>query len=86
MQISSKKLLRQELIGTNIEIIDSKNKDLIGLKGKIINETKNMFMINNHKIKKIPKDKVIISIEMNKNKIKIPGKYFIGRPEDRLKK
>ncbi len=39
--------LRGEFIGKNVEIIDSSNKDLIGIKGKIVDETKNMFEIEN---------------------------------------
>jgi len=37
--------LKQEYIGLDITIIESKNKSLIGLKGKIIDETKNTFKI-----------------------------------------
>ena len=36
-----KDIAKHELIGLTIEIIDSKNKDNIGIKGVVINETKN---------------------------------------------
>jgi ribonuclease P protein subunit POP4 len=29
------------LIGRNIEIVEAKNKSLVGLKGKVVDETKN---------------------------------------------
>lgn len=35
------KKIRSLIIGSNIEIIESKNKTLVGLKGKIIDQTKN---------------------------------------------
>ena len=36
---------RHELIGLTLEIISAKNPNLVGLKGKIIDETKNMLTI-----------------------------------------
>ena len=34
------------MIGSNVEIIESKNKTLIGLKGKVIDQTKNTITLN----------------------------------------
>jgi len=42
-----KNLAKGELIGLNIEISKSKNKANIGIKGSIIDETKNMLIIKN---------------------------------------
>lgn len=71
------------LIGTEIEIIDSGNKTLIGLCGKVIDETKNTLTIRTEKgNKKIPKETVEFMIG---NK-KINGKKILGRIEVRIKK
>lgn len=71
-----------ELIGLNIEIIDSRNKTLIGKKGKIIDETKNMITIQNEKkIRMIKKDIIF----RTKDKI-IDGKEIAYRPEERIKR
>ena len=35
------KKIRNLIIGSNVEIKESKNKTLVGLKGKIIDQTKN---------------------------------------------
>ena len=40
---------KKELIGETIEIIGSKNKTLIGVKGKIVEETKNTITLDNEK-------------------------------------
>lgn len=37
------------LIGKKIEVADSRNKTLIGLKGLVIDETKNMVILDNQK-------------------------------------
>ncbi|MCD4666383.1 ribonuclease P protein subunit [archaeon] len=36
-------------IGYHIEIIESKNKSLVGIKGKVIDETQNMWIIETEK-------------------------------------
>jgi ribonuclease P protein subunit POP4 len=72
-------LKKAELIGLDAEVIQSTNKALVGIKGKIIDETKNMLLIGN---KKITKSQVILKI---KDQL-IDGKTLVGRSEDRLKK
>ena len=83
----NKDLIRRELIGTYIEIIDSKNPAFRGSKGKIINETKNTFTIKTEKgEKKLIKDQIKMLLEEHNKKIEIEGIELIGRSEDRLKK
>lgn len=85
--IDIKDITRHELIGLNVEIIESKNKSLVGLKGKIIDETKSLLLIQSDKgIKKVLKDQVTMSIQVKDKKVQLEGKLLIGKPEDRLKK
>ena len=79
-----KKTTKYEFIGSRVEIADSKNKTLIGLKGKIENETKNMFTLDNGK--KLIKSESIFNIKIGGKVFKIDGKLLVGRPEDRAKK
>jgi len=79
-----KKTTKYEFIGSRVEIADSKNKTLIGLKGKIENETKNMFTLDNGK--KLIKSESIFNIKIGGRVFKIDGKLLVGRPEDRAKK
>jgi ribonuclease P protein subunit POP4 len=69
------------LIGSCIEVVESKNKDLVGLKGNVIDETKNMIVIENGMTRKIIKSQVIIKID---GKI-IDGKSMVGHLKDRIK-
>ncbi|MFX1450210.1 MAG: ribonuclease P protein component 1 [Promethearchaeota archaeon] len=89
---ASKKLVKKfrlkEFIGLNVVIIDSTNRNYIGLKGKIIDESYNMItvLIGNEE-KKIPKKPCIFKFKPNKKEeINIAGADIIGRPEDRIKK
>jgi|TARA_Y100000310_G_scaffold327640_1_gene394318 ribonuclease P protein subunit POP4 len=77
-----KKGFKKELIGSIIEIIGSKNKTLIGIKGKIIDETKNTLTIKNKTSKKVLKSHITFKID---GKI-VEGKDITKRPEDRIKK
>ena len=75
--------LRGEFIGKKVEIVDSKNKDLVGIKGKIVDETKNMFEIESKKAtKKIQKK--ICRFKFLPEKIVVDGKIINYRPEDRI--
>jgi ribonuclease P protein subunit POP4 len=80
-------IVKHELIGLSIEVIDSKNKSDIGIKGTIIDETKNTLVIEDseEKRKVIFKNNVIIETKINNKKIRIRGSCLLGRPQDRIK-
>lgn len=78
-------MLRKELIGSEIKVIDSKNMANIGIEGRIIDETKNMLMVDTEKgVKKLIKEDIMI--KLLKDGITISGKLLASRPEDRIKK
>jgi len=82
--MNEKEIIRRELIGLNIKVVNAKNKANIGIEGKIVDETKNTIMVKlNKKKKRLLKKQITIEIE---NKIRAEGKLFLGRPEDRIKK
>ena len=84
--MSINKIERHELIGSNIKIIGSKNQSLIGIKGKIIDETKNMLVVQGKTKKNIIKNQVKMEIKFNNERVIIDGRVLVGRPVDRLKK
>ena len=83
----NKNITKQELIGLSIEVIDSKNKSNIGIKGKIIDETKSTIIIKQNKEKKrIFKKNITINVKINNKNIKINGEKLFGKPKERIKK
>ncbi len=87
--ISSKNLIYHELIGLNVEVTDSSTKSLIGIRGKVIDETKKTLTIetldNNEKL--LAKDISIFQFEVPDGTIlEVDGKILLSRPEDRIKK
>jgi len=82
-----KGILKEELIGLDTEVINAKNKTLIGIKGTIIDETKSTLIIETPKgIKKILKEQVTLKLPYKNKKLLVEGKLLIGRPYERLKK
>lgn len=80
-----KDLLKKELIGLNVKIIESKNKSNIGIKGKIVDETRNSLVIKtDNGNKKVLKENVVL--EFTNEGLMVDGKMLIGRPEERIKK
>ncbi len=80
-------IIRHEWIGLCVEVVDAQNIDLIGIQGEIVDETKNLFVIETNKgEKKILKKGVKFKIEVDNQKLIIDGDVLVGKSEDRIKK
>ena len=77
-------LHQHELIGLKVEVENSSNKDLIGIKGTVADETRNMLVIDSNGLKDIPK--ADCTFRFPEYKVLIEGKIIVSRPEDRIKK
>ncbi len=56
MKLTPHNIIHHELIGRDTKVVDSKNSSLIGIEGRIIDETKNMFTIRTDaQVKKVSK-------------------------------
>ena len=88
MPINEENLLRHELIGLRVKVIESSNPTLIEKEGVIMDETKKTLTIQEQgELKNIPKRDVSLSITLPKGeKVKVDGRKLIVRPEDRTKK
>jgi len=72
-----------DLIGQEVTISDSKNKEIIGINGKIIMETKNMIVMNTKNGKRnIPKN--ICQLSNNGEVIQTDSTKLNKRPYERL--
>jgi RNase P/RNase MRP subunit p29 len=69
------------MIGLNIKVIESSDPKKKALEGKIINETKNTFVLESGKV--IPKKECVFDfIDIQ---AKIEGKNILKSPEDRIR-
>ena len=74
-----------EFIGLDTEVTQSSNPQVIGLNGRIVDETKSMFKINTEKgVKSIAKSKNSWKFSIENKDIVIDGSKIVKRPFDRI--
>lgn len=83
--ITADNITSHEFIGLHTEIVKSTNLQVIGLNGRIINETKSMFTINTEKgIKSIAKSINNWKFSIENKDVIIEGSKITKRPFDRI--
>jgi ribonuclease P protein subunit POP4 len=81
-------VVQQELIGLNAKIVETSHTGYVGIEGKVLDETRNTFLIL-HKNKKkivIKNTSVFNFTTPDGTIVEIDGQVIIGRPEARIKK
>jgi ribonuclease P protein subunit POP4 len=82
-------IVQHEFIGLKTKVVKSPNPDVVGITGKVVDETRNTFTIsrNDGEKKVIIKDTAVFEFVMlDGTVVEMDGKVMMGRPEDRLKK
>jgi len=83
--ITAENITSHEFIGLDTEIVKSTNSQVIGLNGRIINETKSMFTINTEKgAKSIAKSINSWKFSIENKEIVVDGSNIAKRPQDRI--
>ncbi|WP_455279578.1 ribonuclease P protein component 1 [[Eubacterium] cellulosolvens] len=87
MNIAPLNMTKNEFIGLDVRISKSHNKQLVGMRGRIIDETRNTLVLRRgSKIIRIPKNIVHFHMSLpSGNIIKVDGRSIVARPEDRIK-
>ena len=71
------------LLGKQVEVIQSSNRYEVGIKGLVVEDTKNTIKIRTEKgVKTLIKNSIILMI----NDKKIDGNLLIGKEEERIKR
>ena len=83
--ITTDNISSHEFIGLDTEIIQSTNPQVVGLNGRIINETKSMFTINTERgSKSIAKSTNSWKFSIEGKDIVVEGIRIAKRPFDRI--
>lgn len=89
MEINPKILIYHELIGLKVRVMASTNQSMVGLKGSVVDETRNMLVIETPfgVEKKLPKSctELIFTLPGGE-RVKVKGSILVSRPEDRIRK
>lgn len=73
-----------ELIGEEIEVIHSQNRSMLGMKGRIVDETKTTLVLESAKARKtLLKNSITIKV-LRTGRV-IVGASIVRRPEERMK-
>ena len=82
--MQKKTLYPYELIGEEIEVVDSTNKANLQIKGKVVDETKTTLIVEQgKKVKTLLKNNIVFKLISSGQIIK--GQEIAKRPEERLK-
>ena len=87
--ITPQNVFRHELIGLKVEVALSYHVGFKGIKGKVVDETRNTIKIEDDEgnEKTVPKKAVTFHFKLpDGKKVEIEGKILVARPEDRIKK
>jgi ribonuclease P protein subunit POP4 len=81
-------IVQHEFIGLETKVVRSSNPHIVGISGRVVDETRNTLTILQHgKRRVIIKDTAVFDFVMpDGTVVEIDGKIIIGRPEDRIKK
>lgn len=78
---------RREFIGLEVEVLHSTCGSLVGLKGKVVGETRNTITVEVGGAEKVvPKDTCELLFKEGSRTHKVSGSEIKFRPEDRIKK
>jgi ribonuclease P protein subunit POP4 len=83
--INYENIVLHELIGLDTKIIQSSNIQSVGLKGKVVDETKSMFILQmENGIKKFPKENTLWRFSFGNNEITLDGNMLTKRSYERI--
>ena len=83
--ITKSNIASQKLTGLDVEIVESRNPELVGLAGTIHFETKNMFFIYTPKgERQVPKEGSIWEFAVKGSKIMVDGSGILQKPDERV--
>ncbi len=93
MKVMPSNLIFHELIGLNVEVIRSTNQSMVNIKGRVIDETRNLIVIETGDMfeKKIPKNGNVFAFDVydhstsTNKRVMISGNVLLSQPENRIK-
>lgn len=86
--LAPENLARHELIGMGVLVEEGLNPCLTGLSGKVVDETRNTFLLETERgIKRIPKSNTSLIFTLpSGQKVRVAGSILISQPENRISK
>jgi len=88
MKVTPENVVRHELTGLPLHIVESTDPNFVSKKGVILGETKEMILFGTNGTEvSVPKSNCIFDITLpDGTQVRVKGNVLRGRPEDRMKK
>ncbi len=86
--ITPENLVRHELIGLLVEVVEGTNPFQVGISGRVVDETRNTFLIETRSgDKRVPKSCNCFLFTLSQGlKVKAEGSVLVSQPENRINK
>ncbi len=79
-------ILRHELIGLDVEVVESSDESVVGTEGHVVYETKNCLEIKQEGDKKtVPKRSSTFVFDLSSERVRVEGDAIHGSPAERTK-
>ncbi len=77
-------LARHELAGLDVTVTDAPNPDLVGIDGRVRDETmKTVLVATSHGVKQVPKAGSTFRFELEEATVLVEGDRLLARPAER---
>lgn len=88
MKPTPRDFARHELIGLSVFVAGSTNPSQKGIRGRVIDETKNTLVITNrHRGRRLQKPGLTLLFTLpDSSSVEVTGEEILGRPVDRVKR
>ena len=86
-EIKPQNILRHELIGLSVSVLRAKDSAMRGVRGVVVDETRNMLMVNSRR-RKVMIAKNIATFRFNLPggvRVDVDGERLVSKPENRMK-
>ena len=85
--ITAKNILKHEIIGHPVRVVKCQDPNNMGIAGKVVDETQNMFVIETKTGEKgVPKKECTFLFFLKDEDVEVNGALLVGKPEERIKK
>jgi ribonuclease P protein subunit POP4 len=87
--ITPENIVRHELMGLQAMVRVASNPQLVGITGKVIDESRNTLILETSEGREVTivKDQCTLSFRLpDGQSVRVDGKLLVARPEDRIKK
>ena len=86
-EITPQNILRHELIGLSVRVMSARNSSITGIRGVVVDETRNMLTINAGRSRvMIPKNVATFRFNLPSGvRVDVDGDRLVARAENRLK-